>query len=199
MPREADLSKAEAFVEEHIKEIDDVCTKFEELYSITSVYLGNHYSKYPGKWNAYNSETQEIILITEDEESYGDLVRSLSDNKIAEIYRWDSDIKMLTAEGKILKSDASPDEVENPFDYSRDKEELAALNWEKTVDGDHITFIADHRLESKSHWKGMYYRVDMEYVGNGFYVYEIQEKSPLYSSPYSQVFSLVNSILFEPS
>ena len=175
MPRQADLSETETFVKDHINELDYICSEFRDL-SVTSVYQDSQ-----NKWNTFNSETKETRLITEEDKQYNDLVRSLSDDHISSIFWWGSDIKMRTPEGEILKSDALPDEAINPFDYSSDKEDLATLNWKKSINGDNITFIADHRLEFRSHWRHMYYRVDMKYVGNGFYVYEIQSKYPLYS------------------
>lgn len=179
LPQQADLSETEIFVIDHINELDCICSEFRNL-SVRSV---KKVSDSPDAWKMYDYELKEIGLITEEDTPYYDLARALSDNHISSIYWWGSDINMYTTEGQkgILKSDALPDEVEPPFDPSANRNDLTALKWKRTVNGDDITFIADHRLDFKSHWRQMYYRVDMKYVDNGFYVYDIQFKFPLYS------------------
>lgn len=55
------------------------------------------------------------------------------------------------------------------------------LTWEKSVENKQLTFTSDHRKDKESYYKGMYYRVDMEYLGKGLYVYHLTTDYPWYS------------------
>ena len=185
LPEEADFSDVEKNLDEEIDELDHVITEFDRLENTRSIYYCR-YGENEGKWCVTDEKTSSGTVISESDGSYKDIIDFLANHDNCSIYRNQSGIIIEgitnSLDGnycEILKSDETPENVSNPYwDAGRD---IELMNWEKSVDGDKVTFIADHRKDKTSYHKGMYYRVDMKLVDRGIYIFETQVKYPWYS------------------
>lgn len=74
----------------------------------------------------------------------------------------------------VLYSETDPENVQPPADYME-------LDWSRVIDGDEITLISDNRGKNGTLHKGMYYRVDMQYMGDHLFIYYLTSKYPWYS------------------
>ena len=185
LPKEADFSEVQRIVTGEIDEIRRVTAAFDSLENIRSIYYSRH-GKNEGEWCLFDEETSSETVISENDKTCRDIAAFLARHDNGSMYRSPEGIII---EGiinplddnycDILISDETPENVSNPYwDAGQD---IELMNWEKEVDGSKVHFIADHRKDKSSSHKGMYYRVDMELVDSGIYIFETRKKYPWYS------------------
>ena len=185
LPKEADLSGAEYLVTAERDEFDRVFSEFEDLENVKAVYFSRG-GEHKGNWCMTDADTGAETIINKSDEIYRNIISFLAKHENAGISETPAGFSISGLKDPandqyfdILRSDESPENVANP--YWRAGVDNESMNWKRTVEGNEIHFIADHRKDKESYHRGMYYRIDMRYAGNGIYIYEEQEKYPWYS------------------
>ena len=172
LPKEYDFSSEKEFYNKNSTEIIEIFDLFE-LYNWKSVYKNHSDNKL--HYSINGTEDDPILS-----DKYPTVEKKIIDLDITNVYKSNSDDIIIESNknGWYFKSYKDIEDIECPYFFSKSKKELKSLNLEKEIDGDKIHFIADHRKDKKTNWKGMYYRIDVEKLDNYIYVYQMQRKYP---------------------
>lgn len=173
VPKEYTFTQEKDFYSAYSSEINELFNAIES---------NNWYSIYK---DTYDEKYHYSITGNEEDLFLADISPELeqiaSSTELSDIYVKDNGDIILNFynNGWYVKSYNNIENIDCPYYFgSVTEEELAQLNLEKTIDGDKIHFIADHRKDNETYWAHMYYRVDVEKLDTYIYSYKLQEKYP---------------------
>lgn len=177
LPREHNFNLEKDFYNKNKSKINEL------LNFIESNNFNNIYKNYKDKKYYYNiSGTEEKLLLSNQYSNIEQIVIELDISNIGKRGKDDGDIFLETYNnGSFFKSYKDIKDIECPFKFVESKDNLKKLKLKKEIEGNKIHFIADHRKEKETVWKGMYYRIDVEKIDTYIYSYEFQRKFPWYS------------------
>ena len=173
LPKEYIFNSEKEFYSINASEIKEVFNVLESN-NWNSIYKDHNDKKY---YYSIKKGKEDDVLLSD---KFPNIEQIFSKLDISSLYKSrNGDIILITNHnGSYFKSYKDIKNIECPHYFGVSENDLNKPNIEKTIDGDKIHFIADHRKDKESTWQGMYYRIDVEKLDTNIYTYEVQTKYP---------------------